>query len=529
MTYTRRGLFAAAAAISITRPVRAAEDSPVSGGTLIAVIQPEPTVLSSAFLANYYVGVVANNMFDGLLRYDMQFKPLPGLAESWELAPDGLSITFRLRKNVTWHDGKPFTAEDVRFSFMEILKKYSARARTNFEPLTGIETPDPQTAVFHLSDPAPAMISCFDGHDAQVLPAHLYQGTDILRNPYNSKPVGTGPFRFKEWARGEYIRMDRNPDYWDKGRPYLDQIIFRFIPDAGSRADALETGAVQYGPYDTIPLADYKRIKSVSGLSVSAKGYDYQSQMLLLEMNVRRKYTSHLEVRQAIAHAISLERLTQTVWYGVGKAATSPVPSTSGFYDIGSAPQYAYDVAKANDLLDQAGFARGADGIRFSLALAYMPFNDTLKRSAEFVHQSLKAVGIDAQIYNTDLASYTQKVYTNYDFDLNLGTFAAFFDPDMGLIRFYWSKLLKAGIPWVNASGYSNPKMDEIIVQQKRELDPVRRKELIHQMQELAMTDLPVLPLVEMQHFTVYSDKLHGLNQAPDGALIALTAAWLKK
>jgi len=99
----------------------------------------------------------------------------------------------------------------------------------------------------------------------------------------------------------------------------------------------------------------------------------------------------------------------------------------------------------------------------------------------------------------------------------------------MGLIRFYWSKLLKAGIPWVNASGYSNPKMDDIIVQQKRELDPVCRKELIHQMQELAMTDLPILPLMEMQHFTVYSDRLHGLNQAPDGALVALTTAWLKK
>ena len=528
MIYTRRGLCAAAAAISFVRPVRAAEDNPVSGGTLIAVIQPEPTVLSSAFLANYYVGVVANNMFDGLLRYDMQFNPLPGLAESWEVAPGGLSITFHIRKGVSWHDGKLFTAEDVRFSFMEVLKKYSARARTNFEPLIGIDTPDPQTAVFHLSAPAPAMISCFDGHDAQILPAHLYQGTDILRNPYNSKPVGTGPFRFKEWARGEYIQLDRNPDYWDKGKPYLDKIIFRFIPDAESRADALETGAVQYGPYDSIPLADFKRIKSVPGLAVSTKGYDYQSQMLLLEMNIRRNYTSHLEVRQAIAHAISLDRLTETVWYGVGRAATSPVPSTSVFYNINGAPRYPYDVAKANDLLDKAGFARDARGTRFSLALAYMPFNDTLKRSAEFVHQSLKAVGIDAQIRNTDLASYTQKVYTDYDFDLNLGTFAAFFDPDMGLIRFYWSKLLKAGIPWVNASGYSNPKMDDIIVQQKRELDPVRRKELIHQMQELAMTDLPVLPLMEMQHFTVYSEKLHGLNQAPDGALVALTTAWLK-
>jgi peptide/nickel transport system substrate-binding protein len=381
--------------------------------------------------------------------------------------------------------------------------------------------------VFRLARPTPVILSALNAHEAQILPKHLYEGTEITSNPHNIKPVGTGAFRFKEWNRGEYIALERNPDYWDRERPYLDKLIFRIIPDAGSRSAALETGEVQYAPYDPVSFSDFERLKAVPGLAVSTKGYEYQSQVLVTECNLRRGPTQNPQVRQAIAHAIDRKKLTDTVWYGIGKPATGPIPSTTTRFYTPDVPQYPYDKNKAAQLLDAAGFPLKG-GTRFKLALSYMPFNETLRMSAEFVRQSLKEVGIDATIATGDTPSYSRKVYTNYDFDLNLGQFATFVDPDMGITRLFWSKAIKAGIPFTNASGYSNPEMDKIIEAEKQEPDLRRRVELFHRFQKLAQTDLPVIPLMELQHFTVYSNKVKGLSTAPDAALTSLKAVWLE-
>lgn len=492
------------------------------GDTLIAVIQPEPTVLTATFNNTYANGVVSVNVFDGLASYDENLQPVPSLAERWETSEDGLSITFHLRKGVKWHDDKDFTSEDVKFSLLEVWKKLHARGRLTFQHVKDVETPDAHTAVLRLSQPSPVIFAALNAFEAQVLPKHLYEGTDVTKNPYNLKPVGTGPFRFKEWKKGESVELERNPEYWDKGKPHFQRLIFRIIPDAASRAAAFETGEVQYSPYNAVSLADVARLRENKSLAFNLRGYEWQAQYNFLEFNLRNEYLKNPKVRHAIAHAIDKQRLIDLVWFGVGQPATGPIPSTLTNFYTKDVPSYPFDLKRAAALLDEAGYPKGANGVRFTLNIDYVPFSDTYQQSAEFIRQSLKQVGIEVSMRNSDLPSYIKRIYGAYDFDLNTGLFSAYMDPQLGLIRQFWSKAIAAGTPWTNASGYASPEMDRVIEQAGLEADSKKRVELFHRLQRLAQTDLPILTLFEVNNFTIYSSKLTGISNAPDGALSSL-------
>ena len=200
-------------------------DRPRRGGTLNAIIQPEPVSLTAAVLAAAPTGIVGGNIFDGLVRYDLDLKPQPELATRWEVSPDGRTITFHLREGVTWHDGQPFTSADVAWSLENVWKPLNPRNPALFRNITRADTPDPHTVVFHLVEPSIALFGLLNGNGAQILPRHLYEGTNVLTNPYNLKPIGTGPFVFKEWVKGSHILLERNPHYWDAGKPYLLSLI----------------------------------------------------------------------------------------------------------------------------------------------------------------------------------------------------------------------------------------------------------------------------------------------------------------
>ncbi len=501
--------------------------APVPGGTLVAVVEPEPVALNSIVNNNYPQSIVTSNVFDGLVIYDENFIPRPSLAESWETAPDGLSITFHLRRGVTWHDGQAFTARDVRYSALELWKKFHPRGRTTYAAVQDVETPDDHTAVFRLKYPSVVITSALAAAESPVLPAHLYEGTEPLKNPYNLKPVGTGPFVFKDWKKGQYIELARNPNYWLAGRPYLDRVIFRTIPDAASRAAALETGEVQYAPFDAVPFADVKRLSTLPSLVVDTRGYDFQSQFLMLEFNLKNPQLANLKVRQAIAHAIDRQGLIDTVWYGFGKPATGPVPShLTRFYEPGVAHQD-FDRAKAEKLLDEAGYPRQANGIRLTITQDFLPMSDGHRVSSEYVRQNLKQVGIELGVRGQDMAAYTRRIYTDYDFDTQIGQYSTMIDPEMGLFRKLLSTNYIKGVPNMNASSYASPKLDALAAAIRAEPDAGARAGLIRDLQRVVQDDLPFLSLTEMVHVTVHSARLHGLNHAPDGALASFRDAWL--
>ncbi|MGI4815483.1 MAG: ABC transporter substrate-binding protein, partial [Janthinobacterium lividum] len=364
--------------------VVAAQGTPVRGGTLIAVVQPEPQVLTSAINTGNPTGVVSVNIFDGLLSYDEKLAPQPALAQSWQISQDGKSITFHLRHGVKWHDGAPFTSADVRFSALEIWKKVHPRGRVTFAELRDVETPDAYTAVFRLDHPSPAIMSALNAMEGQILPEHIYGGTDIAKTALSKPPIGTGPFRFKEWKKGQYIELERNPDYWDSGKPYIDKLIFRIIPDAATRSAAFETGDVQYGAYSIVPLSDVARLTKLPTIGIQTHGYEWGAPFLTLEFNLRHAPLNQLKVRQAIAQAVDKRGLIDTVWYGFGKPATGPVPSPLKNFYTADVQHYDYNVAQAEKLLDAAGYPRKADGVRFNLSIDYMAYGDVYRDSAEY-------------------------------------------------------------------------------------------------------------------------------------------------
>ena len=269
---------AIASALILSSPVFA--ETPQSGGTLTAIIQPEPVILTAALNTAAPTGTVSGNIFDGLVDYDTSLKPKPALAESWETSADGLSIILHLRKGVLWHDGKPFTAADVKWTLENVWKTIHPRNQATFAKVKQVETPDDVTVILRLSEPSPAILSSLNSNGAQVLPKHLYEGTDVLNNPYNNKPVGTGPFVFKEWKKGEYILLERNANYWDKGKPYLDKVIYKVVPDAAARSAGFEKGEIQYGALSPVPLKDAERLAKLPNLKVETSGYEWLSPWL---------------------------------------------------------------------------------------------------------------------------------------------------------------------------------------------------------------------------------------------------------
>ena len=526
-TRTAASALAIFAGATIVGQVFAAE--PTRGGTLSMILNPEPAVLASGVNSASPVYTVSPKIFEGLVTYDPKFKMLPQLATEWTASPDGRTITFKLRPGVKWHDGRPFTSADVQYTFMEILKKVHSRGKATFLHLNTVQTPDALTAIFRLAEPSPYMMRALAGAESPIMPKHIYEGTDPLKNPANLAPIGTGPFKFKEWQRGSHIMLVRNPDYWDKPKPYLDTLIFRIIPDGSARAVALESGAVQYGTQYVVPLNDVQRLKSLPHLAVTTAGYEYNTSVNYLEFNLRRPYLRDRRVRQAIAHATNTDFLVKNVWFGFAEKATSPVTNKQIDFHTGNVPQYPYDLKKAESLLDEAGFKRGADGTRFKVTIDWSPSGEMFRQTAEVLKQSLARIGIPAEIRSQDNPTYLRRVWTDNDFDINIFSASNIADPVIGLQRFYWSKSIQKGVSYSNGSGYNNPAMDKILEAAQIENNPAKRKALYAQMQKLVMTDLPNMGLVYIQWFSIYDKKVKNLNTTGLGPYESFSSVYIEK
>ena len=519
--FTRVILSAAMLAITtLGLPAAAQSAADIESGTLKFALSPEPPFLLTAINTTLQMGMVTSKVMEGLLYLDTDLKPQPLLAEKWDISADGLTYTFKLRPNVKWHDGQPFTSADVSYTILEVLKKVHPRGRTALAKITSVETPDPLTAIIKLSKPAPPMLAALaSSYESPMMPKHLFAGTDPATNPYVSKPVGTGPFVFKEWKKGEFILLEKNPNYWQAGKPALRRIVFRVINDASARAASFETGEVHIGGLSPVPLTDMPRIAKNPALSVETRGYAYMSPYMLMEVNLRKPPLNDVRVRRAIAHAIDRDRMTQVVWMGYGKPAVSPIPSQVTAFHSTDLPKYEYSVDKAKKLLDEAGLKPGANGMRFKMTHDLFPLGSDFQRTGEFIKQQLARVGIDVELRSQDLPSYLRRIFTEYDFDSTSGYYGAFADPTQGVQRLYWSKAIQKGVVFTNATDYRSADMDRIIEAAQDENDPTKRKALYLDMQRLAMTDLPVIPLMETRFITLASSKLKKHTISADGVI----------
>ncbi|MFM0431665.1 ABC transporter substrate-binding protein [Paraburkholderia aspalathi] len=497
------------------------------GGTLNFIVTPEPTALVDLATTATNVLKVSPKVVEGLLDYDFKFQPKPSLATSWEVSDDSRKYVFHLRHSVKWHDGKPFTSDDVAYS-IQTLRQVHPRAKTTFANVTNIATPDPYTVVITLSKPAPYLIKAFSSSETPIVPKHIYDGADVLTNPANNAPIGTGPFRFVKWVRGSYIEYVRNDDYWDTGKPWLDRIVVKVINDPAARTVAFEDGSADLSGDSPVPLSDLERLKGNPKLGLETRGYEFQAGVSRIEFNLDNPVLKNPKVRQAIASALDREVIRKVIYYGYATPLASPIIPSNPYYDPAPTP-YPFNVERANALLDEAGYPRKADGTRFALTVDPLPIGDLPARTAAYVKSALARVGIAITVRSQDLPAYLKRIYTNRDFDFSINGMSNLFDPVVGVARLYTTNNFRRGVPFTNGSHYSNPEIDQLFAQVAEETDEAKRKQLFSQIQRILERDLPDINLVAPQYLTLYSRAVHNHTTSPDGLSASFADVWLQR
>jgi peptide/nickel transport system substrate-binding protein len=517
MSLTRRQALAGTAgfALAAALPKSLRAETRKTGGTLAYHLSSEQRILNPALRASTGVYIVSSKIVEALVDLGADGKPVGVLATSWETTPDGKTITFKLREGVKWHDGKPFTSADVAYTAIELWKKYLNYGTQLQQYLDAVDTPDALTAVFRYSRPMPLPLLLRALADlGYIAPKHVYEGTNPLENPANTAPIGTGPFKFVQYERGQFILAERNPDYWRKGLPLVDKIVWRVITDKSAASASLETGQIHISTYSALSLADYDRLAKDPRFEISSRGIEANAFNNTLEFNLRRKELADVRVRRAIAHAINVPFFIENFLYGRGKPATGPIPSTSEAFFPGNKPPYPYDTKRAEALLDEAGYPRGADKTRFTLKIVPIQNGEDVPLFATYVQQSLAKIGIRVEIQLLDIAGALSTVYKDWNFDLATGWHQFRGDPAVSTTVWYRSGSPK-GAPWTNQWGWQSDVVDKFIDEAASEVDPAKRKALYAEFTARINEELPIWMVTERQFIAATSKVVKNHHTQP--------------
>jgi peptide/nickel transport system substrate-binding protein len=512
---TRRVFTSGAVLTGLVGPSFAQE--PKRGGTLVATWGGgEPQACYVPAGGGSSPTFSSSKLFERLVTRDADGNFKGQLAESWKPSDDFKSYTVKLRKGVAFHDDKPMTAEDVAFSATDIWKKYAAAAAmTDF---AGVEVLDAETIVIKYNSPTPEFFfaSTLCAPVTYVVPKHVYAGSDPVTNPANNAPIGTGPWKFKEWVRGSHFEYVKNDAYWQKGLPYLDRLIIRYLRDPAGRAAAMEAGEIQIGVFNPVAPPDIKRLTATGKFMATAKGYEESVWSTTLECNMRNPVFAKREVRQAIFFAIDRNLLAKTIYYGYARPGTSPIYSPNKAFYTPDTFSTQFDPKKAAALLDGAGFPKKADGKRFTLNLLSAGWFTENAKVGAYVKQALTDVGVGINLSVPDRPTSIKRIYSDYDYDLAISNQANPSEPVPATTQYYTTDGISKGVPFRNASGYSNPEVDALVAKIKVETDPTKRKDLVVQFQKIIAIEAPLLPLLELESITVASTKVQNHSNNPD-------------
>jgi|TARA_B100000315_G_scaffold254068_1_gene294308 peptide/nickel transport system substrate-binding protein len=478
--------------------------------TLVVATSSDPGHLNPGITTGYNVHVFADSIYSGLIMLNKNLQPEPDLAESWTISDDATTFTFIIRKNAKWHDGHSVTSEDVKYTFENILFKYHSRTKSGLgKKVEAILTPNPKKVIFQLKNSYSPMITRLNVTEAPILPKHIFSSGNPNDHSANLNPVGSGPFRFLEYKKGERVVLVKNNDFYLEGLPHFDRVVMQIIPDSITQMLALQRGEVDY--IDRVPGAELKRLQNDTGVTLSKNtaGPGGGNCIVTVTFNLDRENTSKLAVRQAIAYAVDRNRMVKQVLFGLGRVAGAPINrGISWAHSKGSLAQYDFNPAKAESLLDEAGFKKGNNGTRLNLDIVHFSW---FSKYIEVMKQDLASIGVNLISRPLDRSAAVSTIFGKRDFDLNLISYCNGADPDIGVKRMYVSNNI-GNIPFSNGAAYRKTKIDTLFKEAGQTSNTSLRASKYKQIQKILAKDLPYWWLVEGQFLTAHTSKLSGFR-----------------
>lgn len=499
---------------SYTPAERPSSAVPATGDSLIEGTIGEASTLIPLLATDASSHAVAGQIYNGLVKYDKNLNIVGDLAESFDISRDGLNITFHLRHGVKWHDGAPLTSIDVLYTYrVTIDPKTPTAYAEDFKQVKSLTAPDLYTIRVSYDSPfAPALASW----GMNILPAHLLEGKDITKSPLSRNPVGTGPYRFKEWVPGQKIVLEANNDYFE-GRPYIDRYIYRIIPDSSTMYMELKAGAIDLMTLTPVQFARQTAAKSFTN---RFNKYRYpSSSYLYMGYNLRHPLFRDKRIRQAMTAAISKDELIQGVLFGMGQKAHGPIVPGRWAYNP-AVKDIDYNPKHAAELLAEAGWKEKnsagilvRNGQPFKFTILTNQGNQQRLMTAQIIQQRLLQVGIDVKIRVVEWAAFLKEFVNKGDFEVVLLAWSISQDPDMYDI--WHSSKNKPGE--LNFIGYNNAEVDRLLIEGRNTFDIEKRKHAYYRIQDIFADEQPYTFLYVPDSLPVVSARIRGVEPAPAG------------
>ena len=476
---TRRALLLLLAVL----PAPLFAQSPVPGGILVVQAPAEPPGLDlTASPASAIAGIIHQNVQEGLLRIDRTGRLAPLLAERWSVSPNGLTYTFLLKRSIRFHSGRELTANDVKLALERAMNPETNHPhREQYEAIASIETRNQSTVSITLSRPSSSFLLTLARQGSVIYPREA-----VVQQ--KSWPIGTGPFRFKEWVRGDRIVIEKNPSYHIRGLPYLDRIVFRFLPDPNVTLAALKAGDIDVIGFGVPPeaVAGLKRDPNLQVIE------GHTTIDVILAMNNSRPPFTQPLVRRALTHAIDKAEVVQGAMFGLGLPIGSHMdPLNPYFTDLSK--EVPYNPQKARQLLSQVGYGKG-----FDVTLKVTPAYPYTVRAGEVVANQLARVGVRARIELIEWAQWLDRVYTRADYDLTIIGHAEAWDIVNYAKPSYYLR-------------YDSPRFQKVYREAETTTDEGRRRELYVELQRILVDEAPAIFLFNHPRLAAAKKGIHGL------------------
>ncbi|MDC0335607.1 peptide-binding protein [Pseudodesulfovibrio sp.] len=497
-----------------------------SGGSLIEAMLGEPSNLIPPLATDSASHQIASQIYVSLIKYDKNIKIVPYAAESYEVLNDGKLLRFKLREDIHWFDGVQLTAEDVEFTYKLMIDPETPTAYAgNFKLVKEFRLTGKFSFEVEYDEPfAKALITWA----TDILPKHVLEGEDLLNTKYSRQPLGAGPYKLAEWTGGSQLVLEANPDFFE-GKPYIDRLVYRMIPDLSTQFLELKAGNL-----DTMGLTPLQFLYQTTGpgWDGSFNKFEYLSSgYTFLGFNMKHQFFQDVRVRQAIDHAIDRREIVKGVLYGLGEAANGPYKPGTWQYNTDVAPRD-YDLDRAKKLLAEAGWTDSdgdgvldKNGVPFAFSIITNQGNTQRIKTGVILQQRLKEVGIIVDLRTVEWAAFIKEFVDKGRFDAIILGWNILQDPDIYNV-WHSSMAVDGGL---NFTRYTNEVLDDLLERGRRMVEPDKRKPIYDAVQRILHDEVPYCFLYIPKALPIVQARVQNIKAAPAGIAYNSTKWWIPK